>query len=33
MIGKSSEGRDLKLLKVSTGSEKNKPAIWIDGGK
>nr|CAD7194051.1 unnamed protein product [Timema douglasi] len=31
IIGKSSQGRDLKLLKVSTGG-KGKPAIWIDGG-
>lgn len=33
MIGKSSEGQDMKLLKVSTGGESNKPAIWIDGGE
>lgn len=33
VIGKSFEGRDMKLLKVSTGSESNKPAIWIDGGE
>ncbi|KDR21621.1 Carboxypeptidase B [Zootermopsis nevadensis] len=32
VIGKSSQGRDLKLLKVSTGGDGNKPAIWIDGG-
>ncbi|XP_068082032.1 carboxypeptidase B-like [Anabrus simplex] len=31
VIGKSSEGRDLKLIKVSNGAA-NKPAIWIDGG-
>nr|CAD7425758.1 unnamed protein product [Timema monikensis] len=31
IIGKSSQSRDLKLLKVSTGG-KGKPAIWIDGG-
>jgi murein tripeptide amidase MpaA len=33
VIGKSSQGRYLKLLKVSTGGDSNKPAIWIDGGK
>jgi hypothetical protein len=33
IIGKSSEDRDLKLLKVSTGGDGNKPAIWIDGGE
>jgi murein tripeptide amidase MpaA len=33
VIGKSSQGRNLKLLKVSTGRDSNKPAIWIDGGK
>jgi murein tripeptide amidase MpaA len=33
VIGNSSEGRDLKLLKVSTGGDGNKPAIWIDGGE
>jgi murein tripeptide amidase MpaA len=33
VIGRSFEGRDLKLLKVSTGGESNKPAIWIDGGE
>ncbi|KAJ9594114.1 hypothetical protein L9F63_014430 [Diploptera punctata] len=32
VIGKSSQGRDLKLLKVSTGGDNIKPAIWIDGG-
>ncbi|XP_063243270.1 carboxypeptidase B-like [Bacillus rossius redtenbacheri] len=31
VIGKTSQGRDMKLLKVSTGG-KGKPAIWIDGG-
>ncbi|KAJ8893656.1 hypothetical protein PR048_006256 [Dryococelus australis] len=30
VIGKSSQGRDMKILKVSTGG-KGKPAIWIDG--
>jgi len=33
VIGKSSQGQHLKLLKVSTGGDSNKPAIWIDGGK
>jgi len=31
-IGKSSFGRDLKMLKVSSNPEKNNPAIFIDGG-
>ncbi|KAF4524147.1 hypothetical protein B566_EDAN012152 [Ephemera danica] len=31
VIGRSSEGRDIKLLKVSTGGAP-KPAIWVDGG-
>ncbi|KAJ8687276.1 hypothetical protein QAD02_023070 [Eretmocerus hayati] len=30
-IGKSHEGRDLKVLRISKG-EENAPAIWIDGG-
>jgi len=30
-LGKSSEGRDLKVLKISTGGF-NKPAIWLDAG-
>jgi hypothetical protein len=33
VIGRSSQGRALKLLKVSTGGYSNKPAIWIDGGE
>jgi hypothetical protein len=33
VIGKSSQGRNLKLLKVSTDGDSNKPAVWIDGGK
>jgi hypothetical protein len=32
VIGKSSQGQNLKLLKVSTGGDSNKPAVWIDGG-
>ncbi|XP_059470334.1 carboxypeptidase B-like [Neocloeon triangulifer] len=31
VIGQSSEGRPLKVLKISTGGKK-KPAVWIDGG-
>ncbi|XP_071440233.1 carboxypeptidase B-like [Hetaerina americana] len=31
IIGTSTEGRTLKVLKVSSGGQ-NKPAIWIDGG-
>ncbi|KAG8225683.1 hypothetical protein J437_LFUL001715 [Ladona fulva] len=31
VIGTSTEGRPLKLMKISTGGE-TKPAIWIDGG-
>lgn len=34
-IGKSFEGRSLKIIKVSSGADKNgeaKPAIWIDAG-
>lgn len=30
-IGKSNQGRDLKVLKISNGKPGNK-AIWIDGG-
>jgi len=30
--GKSTEGRDLKVLKISTGGNGVKPAVWIDGG-
>lgn len=35
-IGKSFEGRALKVIKVSTGANRNgepKPSIWIDAGK
>ncbi|XP_025409670.1 carboxypeptidase B-like [Sipha flava] len=34
-IGKTSEGRQLKVVKISSGQTKEnvvKPAIWIDGG-
>jgi murein tripeptide amidase MpaA len=34
-IGKSFEGRALKIIKISTGANKNgeqKPSIWIDAG-
>ncbi|ELU10131.1 hypothetical protein CAPTEDRAFT_219486 [Capitella teleta] len=29
-IGKSYEGRDLKMLKISNGDSKNRKAVWID---
>jgi hypothetical protein len=29
--GMSTEGRDMKVLKISTGGS-NKPAVWMDGG-
>lgn len=32
-IGKSSEGRDLLVLKLGRKSQLNKPAMWIDAGK
>lgn len=35
-IGKSYEGRDLKVIKISSGRFSDgsaKPAAWIDGGK
>lgn len=28
----STEGRDMKVLKISTGGNGVKPAVWIDGG-
>jgi len=31
-IGKSYEGRDLKLIKISTNPKSNKPVIFIDAG-
>ncbi|KAL1122369.1 hypothetical protein AAG570_003774 [Ranatra chinensis] len=31
VIGKSAEGRKIKLLSITSGGD-NKPAIWIDGG-
>lgn len=34
-IGKTAEGRPLKVVKISSGPTKDnvvKPAIWIDGG-
>ena len=31
-IGKSYEGRDMKVLKICKGTCGHKPAIWIDGG-
>lgn len=35
-IGKSSEGREMRVIRISSGKSKDmslKPAIWIDGGK
>jgi murein tripeptide amidase MpaA len=32
VIGKSTEGRDIKVLKVSK-DKTEKPGIWIDAGK
>lgn len=29
-VGTSSEGREIGLVKISSGG--NKPAIWVDGG-
>jgi len=31
-IGLSTEQRELKVVKVSTGGAVDKPAFWIDGG-
>jgi carboxypeptidase A4 len=31
-IGKTVEGRDIKLIKISSGEDKKKPAIFIEGG-
>lgn len=31
-IGKSTEGRDLKLIKLSRNPAKNNPVFFIDGG-
>lgn len=32
-IGKSAEGRPMKLLRISTGGPSSrKPSIWMDGG-
>jgi hypothetical protein len=30
--GKSYEGRDMKVMKISTGGSPDKPAVWLDGG-
>lgn len=30
--GKSSEGRDMHLVKISTGNSSQKKAIFVDGG-
>lgn len=30
--GMSTEGRDMKVLKISTGGNGTKPAVWLDGG-
>jgi len=31
-IGRSTEGRDIVLVKISNGGSGSKPAIWLDGG-
>ncbi|XP_013793770.1 carboxypeptidase B-like, partial [Limulus polyphemus] len=31
-IGMSYEGRDLKVIKISGGTLKDKPILWIDSG-
>ncbi len=31
--GLSEQGRELRVLKVSTGFGSNKPAVWIDSSK
>lgn len=30
--GLSTEGRPMKVMKISTGGVRSKPAVWIDGG-
>ena len=32
-IGSSSEGRQLYVTRISSGTSSNKKAIWIDGGQ
>lgn len=32
VIGKSFEGRDLKIIKISNGASNGKRKIWIDAG-
>jgi len=31
-IGKTIEGREIKLIKISSGGDKKKPAVFIEGG-
>ena len=31
-IGKTFEGRELKVVKIGLESKKPKPSVWIDGG-
>jgi len=32
-VGNTTEGRPLKVMKISTGgANSEKPAIWLDGG-
>jgi murein tripeptide amidase MpaA len=31
-IGRSTEGRDLKIIKISANPLKNNPVFFIDGG-
>lgn len=30
--GMSTEGKHMKVLKISTGGGGTKPAVWLDGG-
>lgn len=31
-IGKTLEGREIKLIKISSGGDKKRPAVFIEGG-
>lgn len=32
VVGKSTEGRDLMVLRINTGEENSKPKVWLDFG-